>query len=356
LSKVQVVFGQVREDSRVECGLLRRLPDNANAFVIASGGDTALSLLTLGHSNVTAVDTNPAQIFLTELKSKALQMADFELARRCFYTEAPGLPARLKSELSENCYQFWQTNQNCLDRGMNNCGLVDQKLQKMINLFYLLVNDKEKTRVMLTQTNIKAQQNYYHREFKNWRWDLALKLAFRKDVLALTYGNDVKSLPATFAQTMATKVERLFTTFPTAYNGFLWQTFLTDYPENEEALPPYLQKGNRQMLQFGMSRFHLQNIDAVSYLKEQPANSIDFFALTNILEAAKPEYIQQLANEIGRVARAGGLVCARFISPHPDPLFEDERGRLIFDKKMSDELEQVDQSCFCSFFQIYRVR
>ena len=335
---------------------MRRLPDNANAFVIASGGDTALSLVTLGHSNVTAVDTNPAQIYLTELKMKALQMADFELARRCFYTEAPGLPGRLKNELSENCMQFWQANQNCLARGMNNAGVVDQKLQKMMNLFFLLVNSREKTKVMLSQTNIKAQQNFYHREFKNWRWNLALKLAFGKAFLSVIYGSEVESLPLNFAQTMASKVERMLTAFPTASNGYLWQTFLGEYPDNEEALPPYLQKGNRQMLQFGLSRFHFQIIDAVSYLKEQPANSIDFFALTNILETSKPDYIQALANEIARVARAGGLVCARFVCPRPDPLFKDERDRLIFDKKMSDELEQVDQSCFCNFFQIYRIR
>ncbi len=356
MSKAQVVFGQVREDSKVECSLLRRLPDNASALVVASGGDTALSLLTLGNSNVTAVDTNPAQIYLTELKTKALQMPDFELARRSFYTAAPGLPSRLKSELSDQCFQFWQANQNCLEHGLNNSGVVDQKLRKLMNLFFLLVNNREKTKVMLTQTNIKAQQNFYQQEFSNWRWKLALKKAFKKNLLAIIYGGDIKSLPPNFAETMVAKVERMFTTFPTAYNGFLWQTFLGDYPENEEALPPYLQKGNRQMLQFGMSRFHWQNIDAVSYLKEQLPNSIDFFALSNILETSKPEYIQQLANEIARVARAGGLVCARFICAQPNPLFKDERDRLIFDKKMSDELEQVDQSCFSSFFQIYRIR
>lgn len=354
--KAQVIFGQVREDSRVECQLLRRLPENANAFVIASAGDTALSLLTLGHSNVTAVDTNPAQIYLTELKMKALGMADFELARRCFYTEAPGLPSRLKNELSENCLQFWQANPNLLMRGMNNSGVVDQKLQQMMKFFFLFVNDREKTKVMLNQTNIKAQQNFYQREFTNWRWKLALKLVFKNNLLSFAHGSDVQSMPANFEQIMTSKVEKMFTNFPTAYNGFLWQTFLGEYPENDEALPPYLQKGNRQMLQFGITRFHYQIIDAASYLKEQPPNSIDFFALTNILETAKPDYIQLLANEIGRVGREGGLVCCRFSCPRPDPLFKDERDRLIFDKKMSDELEQVDQSCFCGFFQIYRIR
>jgi len=61
-----VVFGHMHEDHAVEMFLLDRLPVK-RALIIASGGDLAFALAGQG-INVTAVDSNPAQIELVRLK------------------------------------------------------------------------------------------------------------------------------------------------------------------------------------------------------------------------------------------------------------------------------------------------
>lgn len=64
----RVVFGHMHEDHSLELSLVDRLPQK-RALVIASGGDLAFALAGAG-VEVTAVDSNPAQIELVRMKMR----------------------------------------------------------------------------------------------------------------------------------------------------------------------------------------------------------------------------------------------------------------------------------------------
>ena len=58
-----IAFSQVREDPAVDETILAGLPPGARVFMIASGGDTAASLVASGRvSHLHLVDINPAQL------------------------------------------------------------------------------------------------------------------------------------------------------------------------------------------------------------------------------------------------------------------------------------------------------
>jgi S-adenosylmethionine-diacylglycerol 3-amino-3-carboxypropyl transferase len=67
----RLYFAQVREDPELEIEALRPGPDDT-VVVVSSGGCTALSMLAAGAGEVVAVDLNPTQNHLLELKQKAL--------------------------------------------------------------------------------------------------------------------------------------------------------------------------------------------------------------------------------------------------------------------------------------------
>ena len=354
----KIQFGQMREDARAEGALLRKLRNDARVVAVCSAGCTALSLLTIGESKVTAIDSNPAQIYLTELKAKALTTLDFETARNFFNEDATELPTKIAPHLSEASKQYWLKHKQDLKPGLANCGVVDHKVKTNRDLFYLSVHSAPKTETMLTQTNIKAQLNLFNNDWINWQWKLALKTMSNKANLALGIGElSMQSVPKDFSEQIQKKIERAFTSVLTSGNSYLWQNFLGKYPTgNEEALPPYLRRSNLLFLRNGLSRLTLASEDLVTWLREQPSESVDYFVLSNILDFAKGQYSEMLSEDIARVGRSGGIVCLRSLLPRTEPMLADRNRRLIFDANVSKEIENADQGAFCNFIQVYGIK
>jgi S-adenosylmethionine:diacylglycerol 3-amino-3-carboxypropyl transferase len=354
----KIQYGQVREDARAEGALLRKLRNDARVVAVCSGGCTALSLLTIGESRVTAIDSNPAQIYLTELKAKALTTLDFEPARTFFNEDASELPNKIGIHLTDASKQYWLKHRQELKAGLVNCGTADHKIKGSRDLFHMSVHPATKTETMLSQTNMKAQTNMFNNEWVNWQWKLALKSMSSKANLAAGAGDiSMQSVPKDFAEQVQKKIERSFTNFISSGNAYLWQYFLGRYPmNNEEALPPYLRRSNLLFLRNGLSRFTLAAEDLVTWLKEQPSESLDYFVLSNILDFSKGPYAAILAEEIARVGRSGGIVCLRSLLPRTEAMLADHNRRLIFDANISKEIEATDQGPFCNFIQVFGIK
>jgi hypothetical protein len=77
----RILFGQAREDADVELALVETLREPQHIFVIASGGCTALSLLTASAAkvSVSAVDINPAQVFLNVAQVGSADQTTFSI-------------------------------------------------------------------------------------------------------------------------------------------------------------------------------------------------------------------------------------------------------------------------------------
>jgi S-adenosylmethionine:diacylglycerol 3-amino-3-carboxypropyl transferase len=360
----RILFGHVREDANVELALLKLLPEAKRAFVIASGGCTALSILAQTDCHVDAVDINKAQIYLCELKSRALQTLSLEDARRFCLQNASTLYTLygpLKDKLSPQTASFFENNRQILAAGLNNSGLIDQRLATLVKLFYLSVHPKKRVEKFLLMDNPEQQLLYFNKYWDNWQWRLALNIAFSKSFLSLGFGKAaIDALPENLTETMTQRLQRAFTKFPNRTNRFLWETMLSDLPtEVEERFPIYLQKSSFANVQNGIAhgKINWHHADAVAWLKEQESHSIDFFGLSNILEIVKSDYGKTLSEEIARTAKSGAVICVRAIFPgaaSTAPILSEASRRLIYDQPLSQELQAIDQSMFCNFIQIFR--
>lgn len=357
----QVLFGQVREDAEVEASLFRSIKSKhkQNVFAIASGGCTALSLATVKECKVHAVDINPAQIYLCLLKTAALTRLSFGEAQLCMIQGALPYFERLAELLPPEAAEFLQSA-DLLSSPLINCGVVDRRLRQLMSLFYLSVHTKEQTRQFLCLPTVELQKEHFEKMWRNWQWDLSLNVVFSKTFLSLGFGPQAcNALPKNFSTVMKARLERVLNDIPSRDNGYVWQTFLAEYPRGPQqealdaSLPRYLQAANQKMLKDNLARISFSIDDAVGYLSEQKENTIDMFALSNILEIVKSDYGVKLAEQVSRTARKGAIVCLRSIFPKDGPVLRDLNGTLKYKPELSAEMEAKDRSCFCNFIQVY---
>jgi S-adenosylmethionine-diacylglycerol 3-amino-3-carboxypropyl transferase len=358
-----VLFGQVREDAEVEVSLFRSIKSKAkqNVFAIASGGCTALSLATVKECKVMAVDINPAQIYLCLLKTAALTRLSFGEAQLAMIQNASAYFDRVAELLPAEAREYFLQDRSLLSGGLNNCGVTDSRIKQLMSLFFLSVHTKEQTRQFLSLPTLQVQQQQFAKMWKNWQWDFALSVVLSKTFLSLGFGNEaIDKLPKNFSAIMKARIERALNEVPVFNNGYVWQAFLAEYPRGEKgealetSLPPYLQAKNQKQLKENLPRVLFSVDDAVGWLEEQKDNSIDMFALSNILELVKSDYGIKLAEQVSRTARPGALICLRSIFPKDEPVLRDLNGKLKYMPELSAEMEAKDRSCFCNFIQVYQ--
>jgi S-adenosylmethionine:diacylglycerol 3-amino-3-carboxypropyl transferase len=355
-----LMFGQVREDALVDLFLVGSLDSPQKAFVIASGGCTALSLLLQEGLEIDAVDISQAQVSLVETKIEMFKNLGAEAAAQACCADAASAFAAVKKHLSESTQNIIAGLP--LKNGLNNSGSVDRRMSQITKLFYTFVHSKAKTVRFLELADVDAQREYYQKQWSNFIWRVALKIAFSKAFLSITHGKVASTIvPDDFAEVMEARLVKALTAYPNARNPYLWQAFFGQYNNNEMCRPPYLQSENQKTIIANLARLHLTCADTLEWFGEQPANSIDYFGLSNIVELLPPEYAAKLRHEIIRCARPGALVCVRAIFPRKQPVWSDESpgsqlagARLQLDNNLGDQAEKMDRSLFCNFYEIYR--
>jgi len=352
----EIVFAQVREDASVELEAMKECGRLRHCVAIGSGGCTAFSLLVRKPALLTIVDINPAQIFLIELKCAALKHAEYARARSAF--EENGLPIyeELRHRISLAARSHFDPRKHNLTRGLIQCGILERKLRMAMRLFRLFIHPDKEIRSMLSHDDLSAQTVEFQKRWKSFRWSLVFRLGLHPLVLRLVYGNElIRKLPENYRPWLEACVNQTFLNFRAASNGYLWQTFLQCYPAgNEDALPPYLKRPNFAQIKESIGNINLHCADLLKWLTAQPSGSIDFFALSNILEITGTEYNMALLGEIDRTASHGAIVCLRSIFPRQNMLPPQAHLSLKYDRALSDRLCRMDRSLVCK--QVYAFR
>ena len=354
--KPKIIFAQVREDANIELSALQTLPPSQTVFCIGSGGCTAFSLLVARPARLLIADINPAQVHLLALKKAAFAQLDEAQAKACLLHDARAFYPQLRAHLPAKAQAFWDQHTALLRRGLNQSGVGEQSLRRAMRLFRCFVHTRATISAALNQSDLRAQQRFYETRWTNWRWDWALRVGLSKTMLRLVYGEAfLRALPSDFAALIRGNLERVFTAFPTCENGYLWQTFLSEYPPHERALPPYLQAENHSAFKSGLPQTELHCAEAATFLRQQARGSITFFACSNILEVSSRDHAMQLVNAIAQAASDGALICFRWIFPPPQDIIALLNSTFLYQQARSQELSQRDRSLFCKFIRIYRV-
>ncbi|MDJ1497670.1 DUF3419 family protein [Cytophagaceae bacterium DM2B3-1] len=352
----RLLFGQVWEDPVVEVALLKQVPDPQHICVVASAGCTAFSLAGHTSAQIAAIDINTAQIYFCQLKSALLQVLSYKDFLYALDKNAESFYKKVERLLPDETQQYWSDNLHLLSRGMNHAGFIDRKMTWFSTVFLKLVSSSNLFHQFLNLTDVEQQKQQFPVVLKEKRLKRIVSILLSKTILKWIFGKEVISrLPTDFSLYIFNKLQTWFTTTPLHSNPYIWQTFLQSYNyELENTLPLYLWPSVYKHIKEKLSNIHWMQSDMVNYLTTQPAASIHFFAMSNILEAMDEVFTARVLKEIRRTACQDALIVFRYIVLDPDVYIQQLVG---FELINADEyvIKEQERSGICNNFRIYKI-
>lgn len=362
-----LVYNTCWEDPRLDRQALE-LTSHDRLLVITSAGCNALDYLLCGVGHVYAVDMNPRQNALLELKSSAIRNLDYDQFFQMFgHGRLPGAEAiyaaKLRQSLSSVSRKYWDRWIRFFDdpkktfyfRGTSGA------FAHMIGSYVQKVARCRKEIIELLDTpNLEAQQTLYPK-LKEKIWSKTLQFAMNRDTTLSMLGVPKaqrrqidEQYPGGIVKFVEDSIDAVFSKIPLQDNYF-WRVYITgSYTPN--CCPEYLKPHNFEKLRdSGLDRLTIQTDSVEGFLRKHNGQ-ISRFVLLDHMDWLSDHYFPLLESEwqaiINRAApntrilwRSGGLR-TEFI----DNVTVRRNGKsvmlpelLTYQKDLANQLHQLDR-------------
>jgi len=342
-----IVYAQCWEDPACDRAALNIQKDDI-IFSITSGGCNVLTFLLDNPAQIIALDLNPHQNYLLELKIAAFKcLPYFELL------EFLGInPSQRRLEiyqclhpiLSQAAGNYWHKNHKKIFQGIIHCGRYEKYMHLLRMILKLLIGNTVIKR-MYNAEDPHERLRLYQKKWENIRWKIFTKILLSRKTMSLffnksffTYLYDSFSFGEHFAQ----KVKRALTYRPLRQNYFLNYILLGNhYPEY--SLPYYLQPQNFNIIRARLDRIRLVTDNCEHYFSTLSDNYISKFNFSNIFEWISCSDFEKLLHETIRIAKNGAILTYRNLLVHREcPLILSKQ--IKSHKKYAAELYNNDLS------------
>lgn len=307
LATGELRYSMVWEDHLLlERGLAPRKGDDL--LVIASAGDNVLNLLLREPRRIVAIDVNPAQLALVELKLAAisvLQHDDFLKLLGLIPAEPHARIAhyeRVRPRLSGSARALWDDRTTMIANGIAESG----RLDRYIAGFRELHLDRDHVGRLLSARTIADQRVCAERLFSPevcrafTKYFSAENLGVRgRDPSQMRYVSDDFDVTAH----LLSRLRWVCSELPVARNFYV-ERFL----RGVEREAPYLQPDAYPRLRRLASRVELVNAEIAEYLESCPARSLSHAALSDVFEYLSNEATAAIADDLARVVHTGGRI------------------------------------------------
>lgn len=352
----RLMFAQSWEDP--DCDLAALRPIAGDTIVgITSGGDNVLGFLLADPATVIAIDVNPAQTSLLELKvaafSKLTHDELLELLRVRRSTRTAHLYGKIRSELPDSARAYWDTHAQSIEQGLLTCGAFEQYFAMIRAVLRWTVGRRRLER--LFQLAPDEQRPFYNHEWNNRRWRAVLRVVCSKQMLGRrldpSWFMHVNTQSA-FGTHFTRLAEHVLTDLPARSNYFLAQMLLGRYVD-ETCVPAYLRPEHFPIIRARLDRLRPVTADVSDALATLPARSVDALALSNVFEYSAPQVFESAKREIRRIAKSGARIALRNLLARrrlaDDPAFE-------VDDELSERLRLADRGFIYSRFEAATTR
>jgi S-adenosylmethionine-diacylglycerol 3-amino-3-carboxypropyl transferase len=371
----RLVYTQIWEDPVVDMAALNVQPSD-HIVTIASGGCNALSYLTGGAAQVTAVDLNHAHVCLVKLKIAAVEgltnHADFF---QLFGMANTAANTRLYQQkiahlLDDDAREYWEGGPlgfkriRMFAKGFYKYGLLGQ----IIGILHLAARIKGvKLEELLQQPDLASQEKWFDEKVAAI-FDSKLVKRLCTSPLAL-YNLGIppsqhqalcEDQPLQMAEVLKERARRIATVTPVRENYFAWQAYGRRYDvTGNSALPPYLMRENYFQLRDSINRLSITQSNIRQALTACAEQSVDAVVLLDAQDWMSPTEITLLWQEITRTAKPGARVIFRtagIASPVDACLTGGLEGRWVKDIDVSAEASLKDRSGIYGGFHLYRLQ
>ncbi len=351
LQQSLIRYSQVWEDDDVLCKGLEIQPDDC-VLSIASAGCNALSMLLAGAKHVVAVDMNPAQIALVNLKKSAIT--------QCSYTEYLDLlgvgnrshaPAVYQSlSLDDKTKSFWDQNQDTLRQGIIHTGKLDRYFRIFQTKFIQPYVPKELLDAYLKSESPEEQAAFFNRVFSAPEFVAMFKKYTGKEMIASS-GRD----PAQFAYVKESETGSYFydrfqyvcTQLPAKGNFYLSYLLSGRYWDLQNSSPQYSPEG------FAALKSRMEDLTVVEEPLGETLNRYEdgYFSKVNLSDLF--EYLsQEESNQLfallhAKLREKGRIAYWNLLVPR-----QSEGCGFVYHKELSDALWKSDRCFFYSRFLV----
>jgi S-adenosylmethionine-diacylglycerol 3-amino-3-carboxypropyl transferase len=318
----RISYSSCNEDSACETRALRPGPGK-RLFCVTAGGGRVLDLVADGPDEVWAVDLNPSQNHLLELKMAGI--AELSHAEYLAFLgvrpdgERLGSYARLRSRLSPEARLYFDARKPMLRAGVIYQGLLERFLGRLIAPIVRTVRPFWVRRLMAAQS-IEDQRRLIC-EPCTWLWRALVGILCRRRFLDWFSGEagfwryipDEISLHRRIVGNIFGYLENHL-----ARDNHLASLIFCGRYINEDALPPYLREATfaRVRAALGRTRMRLVTGTVCDALHQAPAGTFDGFALSDIGSYLDDVSFCRLFDQVVRTGRKGARLCSRGILYH----------------------------------------
>lgn len=326
-ASLPLAFAQVREDPRLDCAIVDRLPREASVVMIASGGETVVQLARHPSvKHILAVDMNPAQLALSRLKCLLAQSMSPTASLRLLGYEPMSpehrqqhLQALLaKLDLPEHIFG---PAAYIAQHGVDQAGRYERcfaELRKELGASDAFVGD--------------------------FPLDKALSRAMSLPNLVTLFGTQATQNPAQpFCEHFASRTRLALQRTDAGENPFLWQMYRGAFPASQ----PYDWLQSTQPV---TAEIHIACGRMREVLDGLPSSSADMIHLSNILDWLSTAEAAATLASARRVLRKGGWIILRQLNSTLD--FPALGEGLTWHEGLGLEMEQRDRSFFYSHIHV----
>jgi S-adenosylmethionine-diacylglycerol 3-amino-3-carboxypropyl transferase len=310
-----LLYSQCWEDVEVARAALRITP-GATVLTIGAAGDNTLALLQDDPGRVLAVDVNPSQTALVQLKIAAIRHLDdaVQVGRflgAAFATDRTASYERLRPALLPEVRQHWDAHQPMIEDGVIHAGRFERHLAGFRRAVLPMVPGRRAVRKMLRSTCLEEQRRVYREDWDSWRWRLLFRLSFSRWVLE-RLGRD----PAFFAQCEIESVgshylaraRHALVDLPIWCNPYLTY-MLSGRLGTGQRSPDYLRPNVQALARARLGRVEVHTASLDDVLRDLPSRSVDAFYLSDVFELSTPADYESTLAEIARTGRPGARIC-----------------------------------------------
>jgi len=371
------VYNQIWEDPSVDIEALR-LDGDSRILTISSGGCNVFNYLLKSPCKIVAIDLNTCHMSLTRLKlAAAAHLPAYDDFYNFFgfgrhHSNLRNYNEYLRPHLDQTTRNFWEARQwlgsklgpqriKFFTRGLYGQGRMGTFL-RFVHLMGRMTNrDPDR---LFEARNLAEQERifnevfdpFFDTQFIRWLGKLPATV-FSLGIPPSQHQIMLQESGGSIVETFRRRVRKLACGFPLDENYFAWQAFGRRYDhDRRQAIPEYLRAGNFPVLRNNLDRVETHITSLASYLRTQPAGSLNRFVLLDSQDWMSHEVITELWTEIARVGANGSRIIFRTAgekSPIEAALPPELRKKFVYEYDLARRLHERDRSAIYGMFHVY---
>ncbi len=374
-----LVYNTCWEDPAVDRKALNLGPDDI-VLAITSAGCNVLDYALLGPTRIHAVDANPRQTALLELKLAAIRCLDYEdffaLFGRGHHDDSARLYCNLlRAELSPRAREWWDKNHLWFSSRRRSfyyhglAGIVARGFHVYLKLRPALAASVHE---LFSAPDIAAQRNIYDRRVAEEFWRRGVNWALSRRITMSLLGVPhpqrrlvLQQHPGGIAAYIRDAVEYVFREL-SIQNNYFWLVYVLGH-YTEDCCPEYLKRHNFNALKAGLADRIVPHTCTVSEFLSDTTERISRFVLLDHMDSMSSYHPNALIEEWNLLLeRAAPNARILFRSAHARPDFldwiqvgasrESLQDILQFHEELAERLQREDRVHTYAGFMIADVR